>query len=58
MKIQFVSKVVFFCETLEYVNAINISYPRHFFHLQAKVPFGLTWAIFHVVMRTLTLVVK
>jgi hypothetical protein len=58
MKIQFASKVVFFWETLKYVNAINICYIRQFFHLQAKVPFGLTWAIFHVVMRTLTLMVK
>ncbi len=46
--------VILFHETFEYAITINICYYRQLFHLQAKVPFGLTWAIACVVIKTFT----
>jgi hypothetical protein len=64
MKTQIANKVVLFQETLkmtilEYPNTI-----KHLFleivssYLQARVSFGLTWAITYIVTKTPTLVVK
>jgi len=37
---------------------INICCRRQLLHLQAKVPFGLTWAIACVVIKTFTLIMN
>ncbi len=46
--------VILFHETFEYSITINIYYCRQLLHLQTKVPFGLTWAIVCVVIKTFT----
>ncbi len=46
--------VILFHETFEYAITINICYCCQLLHLQAKVPFGLTWAIACVVIETFT----
>ncbi len=53
VKTHFISKVIIFQETLEYVNAINIYYMQQNSSLQAKVPNGLTWVIAQVITKTL-----
>ncbi len=57
MKAYFVSKVMMFQETLEYVNAINICYTQQNSSFQARVPNGLTWAIARAVIEILNPIV-
>jgi hypothetical protein len=58
VKRKFANKVMFFQETLEFANAINICYQRQNLQLQSKVPCGKTWAMAIIVIETLNLVVK
>ncbi len=58
MKIRFSSQVILFQETLEYMNAINMCYGHQTTHLQAHVPDGQTWAIVHIMIKMLLLVVN
>ncbi len=51
VKAYFVSKVIMFQETLEYVNAINICYMQQNSSFQTRVPSGLTWAIARMIME-------
>jgi hypothetical protein len=58
MKTGFASRVILFQETLKCMNAINMCYDRQTTHLQAHVPDGQTWAIVHILTKTLLLVVN
>lgn len=49
---------MFFQETLEFANAINICYQRQNLQLQSKVPCGKTWVVAIVMTETFNLVVK
>ena len=58
VKTRFASKVIFFQETLEYADAINICYAAQSLKLQARVPIGVTWAVARIFTETLNPVVK
>jgi hypothetical protein len=58
VKRKFVSKIMFFQETLEFAIAINICYRRKNLQLQFRVPCGKTWVVAIAMTKKINLVVK